>query len=468
MAPADYIRSTPFRIGSAYAATFALSVVVLFGVVYWLATDEMKSALRSAINQDVASLLNAYHEHGKSGLREAIEDRISDARDQSSLYILLDENGDLRSGVGLEGNLTTGWQESRLRSGTSARDGEAVPETFLVRGVETAGSFFAVGRSLYALTEVQEVLYRSLALALVLTVIIAIAAGIGLGHGAVRRIDEINQIFQNIMAGDLARRIPTKGTGDELDRLVLNINDMLDRIEQLMANLQQVTNDIAHDLRTPLSRLRQDLEAVRMRESSVEDYQSMIGRAIERTDTILETFSALLRIAQIESRVRRGRFAAVDLSEISNRVVEAYQSAVEDVGQTLSANISPGIQVRGDKDLLTQVLANLIENAMRHCPAGTEIIVTLANGTTPSLSVADSGPGIPPASRELVLRRFYRLEESRTTSGSGLGLALVKAVAALHSATLTLSDNRPGLLVSLRFDAGSARWPASFSTQMSR
>ena len=314
-----------------------------------------------------------------------------------------------------------------------------------------AHAFFVVGRSLYGLTEVQEVLLRSLAWGLGLTVLLALTGGIGLARNALRRIDTINSAFQDIKEGKLSQRIPSKGTRDDMDRLVANINDMLGRIEQLMANLQQVTNDIAHDLRTPLGRLRQGLEAARLKDSSIEEYRVAIDRAIEQTDTILETFGALLRIAQIESKVRRGRFAVVDLSEISNRVVEAYESAVEDASQALRADISPGVQVRGDKDLLTQMLANLIENAMRHCPEGTAIHVMLTNDAAPALAVTDTGPGIPADAREAVLRRFYRLEESRTTSGSGLGLALVKAIAELHNAKLTLSDNSPGLSVSVQF-----------------
>lgn len=447
----DYLRSTLFRIAVAYAVSFALSVVVLFGVVYWLVSDEIRSELRGAIDQDIESLIAVYRDQGTTGLRDAIEDRIADARDHDSLYLLRDRNGDLVSRDNLDFDPIVGWQELTVDVGSSSRDGDGAPEYVLARGVPVADAFFIVGRSLYGLTEVQEVLLRSLAWALGLTMLLALAGGIGLGHSALRRIDTINRAFQDIKEGNLSRRIPNRGTRDDLDRLAANINDMLDRIEQLMANLQQVTNDIAHDLRTPLGRLRQGLEAARLKESSIDEYQATIDRAIEQTDTILDTFAALLRIAQIESKVRRGRFAMVDLSEISSRIVEAYESVLEDAGQSLSENIALGVHVRGDKDLLTQMLANLVENAMRHCPAGTDVVVTLTNGTAPTLAVADTGPGIPANAREVVLRRFYRLEESRTAPGSGLGLALVKAIADLHGASLTLSDNRPGLSVTVRF-----------------
>lgn len=451
----DYIRSTPFRIATAYVSVFSLSVLILFGLVFWLVTDEMKGALRTAIDQDIASLVAVYHERGAIGLRAAVEDRIADARDSDSLYMLQYSDGNLIAGDHLVSAPIPGWQENTAAPPSGRRDEDGALERFLARGVQTGDSLLVVGRRLFGLTEVQEILFRSLIWASGITAIMALAGGIMLGRGALRRIDSINRVFDEIKEGYFNRRVPTRGTRDELDRLVVNINDMLDRVENLMGNLQQVTNDIAHDLRTPLSRLRQGLEAARLKDSSAGEYEAAIDQAIAQTDTILETFAALLRIAQIESRVRRGHFAKVDISEISNRIVEVYESVVEDAGQTLRARIAPDVRMSGDKDLLTQLLANLVENAMQHCPAGTRIQLTLTNGMAPTLVVSDTGPGIPVETREHVLRRFYRIEGSRTTQGTGLGLALVKAIADAHGATLTLSDNAPGLRVELRFPPAS-------------
>ena len=266
-------------------------------------------------------------------------------------------------------------------------------ETVLARGIQLGGAFLLVGRNLRRVHEMQELLLRSLAWMLAVTVVLALAGGVSLSRGALKRVEAINRAFREIIAGNLSQRVPARGTRDEMDRLATNINLILDRIEQLIVNLQQVTNDIAHDLRTPLGRLRQGLESARLRGSSIEEHQAAIDRAIEQTDSILDTFAALLRIAQIESKARRGRFAAVDLSEISERIVEAYESVIEDAGQSLSGNISPGVQVHGDKDLLTQMLANLVENATRHCPTGAKIVVTLKNDLAPTLSVADTGRG---------------------------------------------------------------------------
>jgi signal transduction histidine kinase len=284
-------------------------------------------------------------------------------------------------------------------------------------------------------------------------VALALVGGAVFSRAALRRIETINRTFLEVAEGNFSRRVPTRGTRDELDRLAVNINQMLERIEHLLDNLQQVTNDIAHDLRTPLGHLRQGLEGARLKGVSVEEYQTAIDHAIEEVDTILETFAALLRIAQVESRSRRDRFTDVDLSEVSNRVIDAYESVVEDAGQTLTWSIANGIEVRGDKNLLAQLLANLIENASRHCPTGTPIRVSLGSDPAPVLEVADNGPGIPADMREAVLRRFVRLEQSRTSPGSGLGLAVVKAIADLHDARLKLDDNGPGLRVTLTFPA---------------
>lgn len=451
---ADYLRSTPFRIATTYAGLFAASVMILFGVVYWLVSEEMTSELQSVIDKDIASLMAVYRERGSEGLKADIEDRIADTPKGDSLYLYRDKDGNAVSSNTPSGAPVLGWQDVGTILGSGRHDTDGAAEHFLARGVQTADSFLLVGRSLHGLKEVQEVLLRALTWALGLTAVLALGGGIGLGHGALRRVDSINRAFREITEGHLSRRVSTSGTRDELDRLAVNINLMLDRIEQLMANLQQVSNDIAHDLRTPLGRLRQGLESARRKESSVQDYRTAIDRAIEQADTILDTFSALLRIAQIESRSRRGRFETVDLSELANRIVEAYETVIEDADQSLTAEIAPGVRAGGDRDLIIQMLANLVENATRHCPAGSHISIALTNDTAPTVTVADTGPGIPEDARDAVLRRFYRLEGSRTTPGSGLGLALVKAIADLHNATLLLSDNRPGLRVTIRFPAG--------------
>jgi signal transduction histidine kinase len=246
--------------------------------------------------------------------------------------------------------------------------------------------------------------------------------------------------------------VPVRGTGDDLDRLSRTLNRMLDRIAELMESLRHISADIAHDLKTPLSRLRQQLEATQTRAKSVEEHDAAIEAAIAHIDEILTTFSALLRIAQIEAGTRRSGFRELDLSAVFSTVVDAFAPAAEDAGNRIETKIKPAIHVLGDRELLTQMLANLIENAIRHAPAGTRIDVSLGSDRERIVgTVTDNGPGAPPHERERMFRRFYRLEHSRSTPGSGLGLSLVKAVADLHGIALEVRDAEPGLQIVMRF-----------------
>jgi signal transduction histidine kinase len=254
------------------------------------------------------------------------------------------------------------------------------------------------------------------------------------------------------MAGDLSRRLPRGRRRDEFDGLAVELNAMLERIETLMEDVRQVTNDIAHDLRTPLARLRHGLEDARRKAGSVQDYERAVDAAVEETDRILETFTALLRIAQIEAGTRRAGFAEVDLSGLLSGLAETYAVVAEDRGQALTSTIEPGVRAVGDRDLLGQMVANLIENALTHTPPRSRIAVTLAAGADgPVATVADDGPGIPADMRQQVLKPFVRLEGSRTAPGNGLGLASVAAIARLHGIALGLSDNGPGLRATLPF-----------------
>nr|WP_307730382.1 ATP-binding protein [Alsobacter ponti] len=281
---------------------------------------------------------------------------------------------------------------------------------------------------------------------------LAIGGGMLMSLGFLRRVEAINRTTANIVAGNLSERIPITGSFDELDTLAENLNAMLARIQTLMDGLRQVSTDIAHDLRTPLARLRQRLEAARDRVSGENGDVSEYEAALEEIDAILATFSALLRIAQIESGARLQGFRRVNLSAVFATVAEAYAPAAEDKGQTLTSAIEAGIDISGDRELLTQMLANLLENALHHAPQGASIRVTLTeHGRLAVGEVSDDGPGIPEAERANVLRRFYRLERSRGAPGNGLGLSLVAAVAELHHVDLSLEDNRPGLRVVMTF-----------------
>jgi signal transduction histidine kinase len=267
-----------------------------------------------------------------------------------------------------------------------------------------------------------------------------------------RKIESVSETSRNIIKGDLKQRVLLHHGGDEFDHLAFSINAMLDRIEALMEELQNVTTNIAHDLRTPLTRLRNRLEF--SQRSSVDEamLRAIIDDARRETDVILEIFGALLRIAQIESGARRAGFCSVDLDVVLDTVIELYSPAAEERRQRISREVATGVRIRGDRELLTQMFANLLENAVVHSGAGGGISIRASvkpDGV--EVRVSDDGPGIPAPLQEKVFQRFFRLEGSRTTPGSGLGLSLAAAIAKLHDATLTLSDNRPGLCVIVAF-----------------
>ncbi len=286
----------------------------------------------------------------------------------------------------------------------------------------------------------------------VLLIALGAAALAGIGGGWAlstiigRRLRAMQSAAEAIIAGDLKRRMPVDGSGSEFDRQAVTLNTMLDRIGELLANLQQVSSDLAHDLRTPLSRLSNHLEtALAGNEATL---RRNVRDAIGQAEDVLRLFAALLRISEIEAGKRRSRFMPLDLDQLVGDVIETFAPAIEDDGRKLTFVAEGGMWRRGDRELLTQLVINLVENAARHTPPGTEVRVALArDNERVTLEVADNGPGIPLADYALVLRRFTRREASRSTAGHGLGLALVAAIARLHDGTIELDDNRPGLIV---------------------
>jgi signal transduction histidine kinase len=296
-------------------------------------------------------------------------------------------------------------------------------------------------------------LIKRFSLAFLVVALMGAGGGYALTRDMHRRLSAMNSAAQAIIDGDLSRRIPIRGQADDLDRLASTLNRMLDRIETLMESLRQVSVDIAHDLRTPLTRLRQRLEeAVVSPQRATEE--GTLGRVLTDLDSILSTFAALLRIAQIDSGGRRAGFMRTDLAEVGRTVVDAFSPSAEDAGDHLILELAEadGVFIDGDAELLIQMLVNLVENAMRHAGEGALISVWIGlEGSRPVLCVTDNGPGVPQKERERLFDRFYRLEQSRSTPGSGLGLALVASVARLHDAGVSLHDAEPGLRVRVRF-----------------
>jgi signal transduction histidine kinase len=346
-----------------------------------------------------------------------------------------------------------GWASLRMRQADGETETLRVLTTTLPQGYR-----LVVGDDDEQSDALEQALLQGFAWAFAGVVILGILGGYGLSRSVHRRLAAMTGAAEAIIDGDLARRIPVHGSDDDLDRLAVTFNRMLDRIATLMQSLRQVSSDVAHDLRTPLTRLRQRLEASRTLAKAA-DREAAIAGALDDLDAILETFAALLRIAQIEGGARRAAFRRVDLTGIAHSAVDDFAPSAEDAGQSLNLTGGGQVYVEGDKELLTQMLVNLIENALRH--AGGHARVTVSTARTDAgavVCVSDDGPGVPEDERDRILGRFYRLERSRSAPGSGLGLALVAAVARLHGAAVSLADAKPGLevCVTLPVAPGSA------------
>lgn len=448
---ASLLGATAFRVALANALVFGVVILVLASTLYGVARERVIGQMEGDIRGDSAAFLATLKADGPAALAVALARRATAARGGQAFYLLSAPGGARLSGNLPPGSAPLGW--SWLDG--SRRAGREPTESGLRAFVQRLpnGDTLLIGRGLRHLHDLEDVFIAGLVWTEAGLLLFGLASGYFVSRRMLGGVRTIAAEAGRIGAGDLARRIPDLG-GGEIGRIGAAVNRMLDRIEALTESLRQVTGDIAHDLRTPLSRLRQRLERASLRGLEGPAGQAVIEGALAEVDAIIATFNALLRIAQIEAGERERGFTEVDLSDLVSRLAEAYGPAAEDAGRVFLVAIAPGVRVRGDADLLGQMGANLIENALHHTPPATPLTLALERGAAgPRLVVADHGPGIAPEARERVLRRFVRLDASRGSPGTGLGLALVKAVADLHHARLALADNLPGLRVSLEFRA---------------
>ena len=445
-------KSGAFRLALLFVAIFAVGAITLVAAVNVAVTRYASQTTATALVDESTLLRSEAQARGRDALGQLILRRQRIVHAHPFVYLLADQQGRPVGGDLPVAAAKIGWGEVSVAEPAEPNEPSDGQNTIRTYGVRLAdGSRLIVGRNTSDLDELSDWLrIVTLCSGLGITVL---AAGGGLMIASVflRRLDRVNGSLQDIMDGRLEERVPAIGMGDEFERLTRNLNLMLDRNQALMDGLRQVSTDIAHDLRTPLGRLRQHLDSMRELSQPAE-LQSAIDDALAQVDDVLSTFHALLRIGQIEGGAGRARFEPVDLSAVMDRVRLAYETAAEDAGKTLSAQIAQNIVVNGDPQLLTQLFANLVENALRHAGDTARITMRLAVvSSTVSAVVADDGPGIPAHERHRVLRRFYRLDSSRSTPGSGLGFALIAAIADLHDAQLVLSENSPGLSVEVRF-----------------
>lgn len=452
------LKTESFRSAALFATMFLILSWALLGVVYWIVNDTQTSALVGAIDADISTIKNGYREKGLSEAVEVVQQRLGSGdyagTDLPGGYILLEDQANGR----LAGNLRPLGLKLGLFSFPAPRHARHESKaSVLGRGVYIAdGVYLFVGRDTGQIVSTRVRILKAFAWIEGVSIVIAGLAGIFFSVQFMRRIDAITRTCQAIIAGRFNDRIPMRGSGDELDSLSIAINNMLDRIATLLDNLRQVSSDVAHDLRTPLTHLRNRLEDARQKSVTSDDYAAVVARAIEDTDHLLVIFAALLRISQIESGSRLAAFSPLSLTELLERIYEMYRPVAEDEHHVLVQDIQRDVHIRGDAELLTQLFSNLIENAIRHTQPGTRIRIGLtAEGGIAVASIEDNGPGIPPAEHDKIFRRFYRLTSSRSTPGNGLGLALAAAIVNLHNAKIDLSDALPGL----RFQTSFERLP---------
>jgi signal transduction histidine kinase len=462
------VRTTAFRLTLFYLFLFALFAASLVGYFAWNTRRLITEQITTTVNAEVGELSDIYNRRGLHGLVYNIESRA--LRPGSNLYLVTTPTG-----VAIAGNVgslapgviaTNGWSETAYRR---LEDQDRTDHRALVRVTELPGDFrLLIGRDLDERRRMFVIVAKAAQWSVLVVVVLGILGGIFVARRVLQRIDAMTGTTQRIMTGDLSGRLPVGRSGDELDRLAENLNVMLERIEALMKGLKEVSDNIAHDLKTPLTRLRNRAEEALAKSSCEADYRAALERTIEESDGLIRTFNALLMIARAESGQARGNMDDFDAADVASGIHELYEPLAEDDEMTLRLKTTPA-PLHGNRELISQALANLVENAIKYGkPALTSqpgtvvsldpkpiLIEARRDGDTVLLSVTDRGPGIPEADRKHAVERFVRLDSSRSQPGSGLGLSLASAVATLHGGELRLNDAHPGLVATLAIPARS-------------
>jgi signal transduction histidine kinase len=459
------VRTTAFKLSMLYLTVFALFAAFLLGYFAWNTRRLITAQITQTVNAEIIGLSEQYR---LAGLRRLVN--IIDARSRrpgSSLYFVATSAGD-----GLVGNMAPlnpaildrpGWTEIAYRR---LDDSQSTTQQALVRVIHLSGGFrLLVGRDLDERERLGDIVFNAGQWSVAVVIVLGLAGGFFITRRVLKRIDAMSATAQTIMAGDLSGRLPVAGTGDELDRLAGSLNAMLERIEALMHGLKEVSDNIAHDLKTPLTRLRNRSEAALRAAKRDVDYRAALEAIIEESDRLIHIFNALLMIARAESGHARDPMSEFDAAEVARAVGELYEPVAEDRGLVLKVEADPKVPLKGSRELVSQALANLVDNAIKYAApnetaeqgAASQILVSVRQaGDQIEITVADNGPGIAEADRTRAVERFVRLESSRSEPGSGLGLSLASAVAHLHGGELKLEDNRPGLRAVMALPLSSA------------
>ena len=461
------IRTTAFRLTLVYLLLFALFAASLLAFFAWNTRRLITEQITVTVNAEIGEINQIYERRGIVGVYRTIANRA--LRPGANLYLVTMPNGQAVGGnvgslaPGVMG--TIGWSETAYRR---LDENDKADHRALVHVSELPNGFrLLIGRDLDERRRLFSIVAKGTQWSLLVMLVLGIGGGIFVSRRVLRRIDAMTGTTQRIMAGDLTGRLPVGRSGDELDRLAENLNAMLERIEALMNGLKEVSDNIAHDLKTPLTRLRNRAEEALARSGSEADYRAALERTIEESDGLIRTFNALLMIARAESGQARGNMDDFDAADVAKGIHELYEPLAEEDGMTLTVRAEPSL-LHGNRELISQALANLVENAIKYGKPDTvvqpldaaaaasarEILIEARReGDSVLLSVTDHGPGIPESDRKHAVERFVRLEASRTLPGSGLGLSLASAVATLHGGELRLGDAHPGLVATLAIPA---------------
>jgi signal transduction histidine kinase len=462
-----FVRTTAFKLSLIYLSVFAALSVFLIVSIADATNDLLSRQLQGTIDAEIQGLAEQYRTGGVSRLLKVVEARSN--MPGASLYLLTDFSGntiagnvsDLPSAVlDAADGIARPVPYRRLATDIGDDQPAAASHKALVRVFVLPGGFrLLVGRDLTEREQFRDVVWRAVQLSIGAVLLLGLVTWLFVSRRVLKRIDAVSVTSKQIMGGDLGGRLKVDGSGDEFDRLAESLNAMLDRIEQLMHGLKEVSDNIAHDLKTPLTRMRMRVEQALGDPAVGEASREALAATLEDCDGLIRTFEALLRIARVEAGSAGVRAQPVDVAEIAREVAELYEPVAEEQEATLTVAVPEAVVVAGDRDLIAQAVANLVDNALKYGrPADGSQRVSLTvtrEGEEAVIAVADNGPGVPAADRGRVTQRFVRLEGSRTAPGSGLGLSLVQAVASLHKGTLMLGDAAPGLVAELRLPRGT-------------
>lgn len=447
-------RSTIARVTMTFIVILICSLMLMGGFVYWSTVGLMDRQTSALIETDIEGLAEVYQRGGLRGLVGTIESRIERDPKRSSIYLVTDH-----ARVPVVGNISAwpevapdqaGWIEFGLTDSAAGNRTRARSRPFLLRG----GVNLLVGRDIRNLLETRNLVRRSLLWGMGLATLTGIAAGLFFSRRVGRRLETINRTSREVMQGNLERRVPILGNGDDLDELAGSLNAMLDEIQQLLIGIEHVSDNIAHDLRTPLSRLRNRLVELGGSIGDDEQAAAAVECCVAEVDELLATFNALLRIAKLEAAGPRKNLAVVEIDEVVRAALELYGPVAEERGILIQSRLA-AVTVRGERELLLQALCNILDNAIKFSPRGGRIDIDLqSDNVGVKLSVSDQGIGLAGADRARIFDRFYRGERARSTDGSGLGLSLVQAICKYHGAAISLRDTKPGLSVVIELPRG--------------